>query len=84
MGIKNPKFYADFIMGQFTFVACSYQKLEQKGLIFFYENCFLAVTFDVKFFGWTIIARTWQIVENFARIDMEWKTNINFYGFLQK
>jgi hypothetical protein len=27
---KNLKFYTDFKMGQFTFVACSYQKLEPK------------------------------------------------------
>jgi hypothetical protein len=30
MGIKNPKFYADFNMGQTIFVISSYQKLEPK------------------------------------------------------
>jgi hypothetical protein len=28
MGIKDQKFYADFKMGQFTFVACFFQKLK--------------------------------------------------------
>jgi hypothetical protein len=32
MDITNPKFYADFKMGQFAFLACSYQKLEPKTL----------------------------------------------------
>jgi hypothetical protein len=30
MGSKNPLFYGDFKIGQFTFVASSYKKLEPK------------------------------------------------------
>jgi hypothetical protein len=30
IGVKNPYFYADFKMGQFSFVTSSYQKLEPK------------------------------------------------------
>jgi hypothetical protein len=57
MSLLGPKklkshqkiFKTDFKMGQFTFVACSYQKLEPKtrffkGFIIFSKDCFLALT----------------------------------------
>jgi hypothetical protein len=53
MGIKRflKKFYSDFKMGLFIFVSSSYQKLEQKTLLFrdlsfLSENSILALSFD--------------------------------------
>jgi hypothetical protein len=53
MGIKHPKLHKDVKMGQFIFVACSYQKLERKmriceGFLFFTSSILFVSSFTSK------------------------------------